>query len=61
MSWSSSSENTGVLSRITGDGWGEGYSLSRREEPFGIPRGVLIAGLAMVGVAALGWYFVGAM
>jgi hypothetical protein len=53
------SRRHGPLSQLTGDGWGRGRLLSRRDEPFGNARGVLIAGAVVVGAGLLAWHFLG--
>jgi hypothetical protein len=52
------SERRGLFPRSGGDGWGERYGLSRREEP-GLSPGLLVAGLVAVGLGALAWHFLG--
>lgn len=53
------SGHQGVLSRLTGAEWGERPSLTGREETFGVPRGMLVAGAVAVGAGLLAWHFLG--
>jgi hypothetical protein len=53
------SGNHGALSRLTGGEWAGRHSLSRREEPFGASRGLVVAGVVAVGIGLLAWYYIG--
>lgn len=53
------SRRHGALARLAGGDWGGRSYPARREEPFGVSRGWLIAGLVAVGVGAMAWHYFG--
>jgi hypothetical protein len=53
------SEYQGALNRLKGDDGWRRSRLSRRQEPFGVPNGMLVAGLVAVGIGLLAIYYVG--
>ena len=53
-------ERHGLSARSRGDGWGDWLpARARRAEPPGPSPGLLLAGLVVVGLGALAWYYIG--
>ncbi len=57
--WREAADALAILPRAKDEGWPERFFEDRGERPLGSRPGLLIAGLVVLGLGVLTWYYVG--